>query len=59
MRLTPPHVIDSQLFPVPGGYPISMDDGEVIGAIGVAGAPGDADDRVAREALKSVAALLT
>jgi uncharacterized protein GlcG (DUF336 family) len=59
MRLTPPHVIDNQLLPVPGGYPISTDDGEVIGAIGVAGAPGDTDDRIAKEALKGVAALLT
>jgi uncharacterized protein GlcG (DUF336 family) len=59
MRLIPPHVVDSQLLPVPGGYPIVMDDGEVIGGIGVAGAAGDVDDRAAQEALKSVAALLT
>jgi uncharacterized protein GlcG (DUF336 family) len=59
MTLTPPHVVDSQLLFAPGGYPITMDDGEIIGAVGVAGADGDTDDRAAQEALKKVAALLT
>ncbi|MGW2888035.1 GlcG/HbpS family heme-binding protein [Streptomyces griseoruber] len=58
MQLVPLHVIDSQLLPVPGGRPIIMDDGEVIGGIGVGGAHSDIDDRLAGEALKSIAALL-
>ena len=58
LRLCPPHLVDRQLHPVPGGHPIVMDDGEVIGGIGVGGAHGGVDDRVGAEALKSIAALL-
>ncbi|MER6353460.1 heme-binding protein [Streptomyces sp. NPDC001634] len=53
-----PHLIDSQLLAIPGGHPIVMDDGEVIGGIGVGGADGATDDRLAAQALKSIAALL-
>jgi uncharacterized protein GlcG (DUF336 family) len=58
MAVTPPHLVDGQLLPVPGGRPIVVDDGEVIGGIGVGGAHADTDDRLAGEALKSVGALL-
>lgn len=58
MRFSPPHLVDSQLLAVPGGQPVVVDDGEVIGGIGVGGADGDTDDRLASEALKSIAALL-
>jgi glc operon protein GlcG len=59
MAFSPPHLVDSQLLPVPGGRPIVVDDGEVIGAIGVGGAHANIDDRLAEEALKAVAAQLT
>jgi uncharacterized protein GlcG (DUF336 family) len=58
MAVAPPHLIDGQLLPVPGGRPVVVDDGEVIGGIGVGGADGATDDRLAEEALKSIAALL-
>jgi uncharacterized protein GlcG (DUF336 family) len=57
MAVAPPHVIDPQLLPAPGGLPISID-GEVIGGIGVGGADGETDNSVAEEALKQVEALL-
>lgn len=58
MAVAPPHLVDGQLLPVPGGQPVVVDDGEVIGGIGVGGADGATDDRLAGEALKSIAALL-
>jgi uncharacterized protein GlcG (DUF336 family) len=57
MAAAPPHLVDAQLLPVPGGLPIYVD-GEVIGGIGVGGADGDTDDRMATEALKQVEELL-
>jgi uncharacterized protein GlcG (DUF336 family) len=58
MAAAPPHLVDGQLLPVPGGHPVVVDDGEVIGGIGVGGGDGPADDRLAADALKAVAALL-
>lgn len=59
MKANPVHLVDPQLHLVPGGFPIVADDGEVIGGIGVGGAHGGVDARIAGEALKSVADLLT
>ncbi|WP_181801210.1 GlcG/HbpS family heme-binding protein [Streptomyces shenzhenensis] len=59
MKQCPPHLVDRQLHPVPGGYPIITDDGEVIGGMGVGGAHGGVDARIASEGLKSIAGLLT
>lgn len=58
MAVAPPHLIDPNLLPVPGGVPIVVDDSEVIGGIGVGGADGETDDRFATTALKSIADLL-
>ncbi|GHB59525.1 hypothetical protein GCM10010306_061300 [Streptomyces umbrinus] len=58
MAVAPVHIVDPDLLPVPGGVPITVDDGEVVGGIGVGGADGATDDRLAVEALKSIAALL-
>jgi uncharacterized protein GlcG (DUF336 family) len=58
LRLTPPHLVDRQLHPVPGGFPIITEDGEVIGGIGVGGAHGSIDARLGAEALKSIAELV-
>ncbi|MEH0580441.1 MULTISPECIES: heme-binding protein [Streptomyces] len=58
LQACPPHLVDSQLHPVPGGFPIVTDDGEVIGGIGVGGAHGDVDARIVSEGLKSIAHLL-
>ncbi|WP_033328404.1 GlcG/HbpS family heme-binding protein [Streptomyces yerevanensis] len=58
MTVAPVHLVDADLLPVPGGVPVTVDDGEVIGGIGVGGADGATDDRLAAEALKSIAALL-
>ncbi|MGW2048324.1 GlcG/HbpS family heme-binding protein [Streptomyces sp. NPDC001858] len=58
MAVAPVHLVDAQLLPVPGGVPITVDDGEVIGALGVGGADGDTDDRLAVQALKTIAELL-
>ena len=58
MAAAPPHLVDGQLLPVPGGHPVVVDDGEVIGGIGVGGGDGAADDRFAADALKAIAALL-
>ncbi|MFF5140429.1 heme-binding protein [Streptomyces sp. NPDC013157] len=58
MAVAPVHLVDAGLLPVPGGVPITVDDGEVIGGIGVGGADGATDDRLAVEALKSIATLL-
>jgi glc operon protein GlcG len=59
MAANPVHLVDPDLHPVPGGFPIVADDGEVIGGIGVGGAHGGVDARIASVALKSVADLLT
>jgi uncharacterized protein GlcG (DUF336 family) len=53
MAAAPPHLLDSQLLPVPGGLPIAVD-GEVIGGIGVGGADGNTDNDVAQLALEKV-----
>jgi uncharacterized protein GlcG (DUF336 family) len=58
LQLSPPHLVDRQLHPVPGGYPIITADGEVIGGIGVGGAHGSVDARLGEQALKSIAALV-
>jgi uncharacterized protein GlcG (DUF336 family) len=58
MAVAPVHLVDADLLPVPGGVPVTVDDGEVIGGIGVGGADGATDDRLAVEALKTIAALL-
>ncbi|MGE0818777.1 MAG: heme-binding protein [Candidatus Nanopelagicales bacterium] len=39
--------------PLPGGFPLVVD-GQCIGAIGVAGAPHDVDERVARAGAKAL-----
>jgi len=59
MAAAPPHVVDGDLLPMPGGQPVVVDDGEVIGGIGIGGADGATDDRLAVEALKSITGLLT
>jgi glc operon protein GlcG len=58
MKLSPPHLVDIQLHAVPGGHPIITEDGEVIGGIGVGGAHGAVDDRLAAAALTSIAGFL-
>ncbi|MER5753761.1 MULTISPECIES: heme-binding protein [unclassified Streptomyces] len=58
MAIAPVHLLDDRLLPVPGGVPITVDDGEVIGAIGIGGADAATDDRLARQALKAIADLL-
>ncbi|MFF4806299.1 GlcG/HbpS family heme-binding protein [Streptomyces sp. NPDC002144] len=58
MAAVPQHTIDANLLPAPGGLPITVDDSEVIGGIGVGGADGETDDRIAATALKSIADLL-
>ncbi|MEV7389148.1 heme-binding protein [Streptomyces sp. NPDC091215] len=52
------HLIDGQLLAIPGGHPITTEDGDVIGGIGVGGALGATDDRLAAQALKTIATLL-
>ncbi|MET8979360.1 heme-binding protein [Streptomyces sp. NPDC004539] len=52
------HLVDSQLLAIPGGHPITADDGEVIGGIGVGGALATTDDRLAAQALTAIAAFL-
>ncbi|MET7519576.1 heme-binding protein [Streptomyces sp. NPDC005480] len=58
MAVAPVHLLDDRLLPVPGGVPITVDDGEVIGALGIGGADAATDDRLARQALKAIADLL-
>ncbi|MEU1343999.1 heme-binding protein [Streptomyces sp. NPDC005827] len=58
MAAAPPHLIDPHLLPAPGGLPITVDDTEIIGGIGVGGADGDTDDRIAALALKTITDLL-
>lgn len=54
MAAAPPHLLDAQLLPAPGGVPIVVD-GEIIGGIGVGGADGNTDSAVAQLALDKVA----
>ncbi|MFJ9179445.1 heme-binding protein [Streptomyces sp. NPDC102360] len=58
MAVAPVHLVDPQLLPVIGGLPITVDDGEVIGAIGVGGADGETDERFAAHALEALKAAL-
>jgi uncharacterized protein GlcG (DUF336 family) len=58
MAATPPHLIDQNLLAAPGGVPIVVDEWEVIGGIGVGGADGDTDDRLAATGAKAIADLL-
>ncbi|MBA4863118.1 heme-binding protein [Streptomyces sp. PSKA54] len=58
MAVAPVHLVDAHLLPVPGGVPITVDDGEVIGAVGVGGADGETDDRLASRALEGLKDLL-
>ena len=55
---TPPHLIDPNLLAAPGGVPIVVDEWEVIGGIGVGGADGDTDDRLAATGVKTITDLL-
>ncbi len=57
MAASPPHTLDPQLLPAPGGLPIVVD-GEVIGGIGVGGADGATDIAMAEAALERVASQL-
>ncbi|WP_329538185.1 heme-binding protein (plasmid) [Streptomyces sp. NBC_01450] len=58
MALAPVHLVDAHLLPVPGGVPLTVDDGEVIGAVGVGGADGETDERLASHALEALKDLL-
>ncbi|MCX5191715.1 heme-binding protein [Streptomyces sp. NBC_00268] len=58
MAHAPVHLVDAHLLPVPGGVPITVDDGEVIGAVGVGGADGETDERLASRALEALKDLL-
>ncbi|MGW5639797.1 GlcG/HbpS family heme-binding protein [Streptomyces sp. NPDC003832] len=58
MAVAPPHLLDPNLLAAPGGVPIVVDESEVIGGIGVGGADGETDDRLAATAAKSIADLL-
>jgi uncharacterized protein GlcG (DUF336 family) len=49
MAVANPHQIDPLIPPVPGGVPIAIDDGEVIGGMGVGGADGATDERLAQD----------
>ncbi len=58
MTSPPPHLIDPNLLAAPGGVPIVVDEWEVIGGVGVGGADGDTDDRLAATGVKTIADLL-
>ena len=58
MAVAPPHVLDPNLLPAPGGVPIVVDGVEVIGGLGVGGADGETDDRLATAAVEGIARLL-
>ncbi|GKQ41944.1 heme-binding protein [Streptomyces sp. A012304] len=58
LALAPVHLVDADLLPVPGGVPITVDDGEVIGVVGVGGADGETDERLASRALEGLKDLL-
>ncbi|GLP68982.1 hypothetical protein TUSST3_56050 [Streptomyces sp. TUS-ST3] len=54
MAVAPVHHVDAGLLAVPGGVPITVDDGEVIGAVGVGGADAETDERLASRALEGL-----
>ncbi|MFE1839711.1 GlcG/HbpS family heme-binding protein [Streptomyces sviceus] len=54
MAVAPVHHVDVGLLAVPGGVPITVDDGEVIGAVGVGGADAETDERLASRALEGL-----
>ena len=58
MAVAPVHLVDAQLLPVPGGVPITVDDGEVIGAVGIGGADAGTDERLAARALEGLKDLI-
>ncbi|MFM9443830.1 GlcG/HbpS family heme-binding protein [Streptomyces acidiscabies] len=58
MAVAPVHHVDAGLLAVPGGMPITVDDGEVIGALGVGGADAETDERLASRALEGLKDLL-
>ncbi|MFD4509078.1 heme-binding protein [Streptomyces sp. NPDC058457] len=58
MAVAPVHHVDADLLAVPGGLPITVDDGEVIGAVGVGGADAETDERVASRALEGLKDLI-
>ncbi|MBO4256950.1 GlcG/HbpS family heme-binding protein [Streptomyces griseorubiginosus] len=58
MAAASPQQVDPLLLPAPGGLPISVDDGEVIGGVAVGGADGETDERIAAAALASIKDLL-
>ncbi|MER5795190.1 heme-binding protein [Streptomyces sp. NPDC001980] len=58
MAVAPVHHVDADLLAVPGGVPITVDDGEVIGAVGVGGADAETDERLASRALEGLKDLI-
>lgn len=54
MAVAPVHHVDAGLLAVPGGVPITVDDGEVIGAVGVGGADAETDERLASHCLEGL-----
>ncbi|MFF4257965.1 heme-binding protein [Streptomyces sp. NPDC001663] len=54
MAVAPVHHVDAGLLAVPGGVPITVDDGEVIGAVGVGGADAETDERLASHSLEGL-----
>lgn len=58
MAVSPPHQVDPRLLAVPGGMPILVEDGEVIGAVGVGGAHGDIDEDAATSGVERIRPLL-
>jgi uncharacterized protein GlcG (DUF336 family) len=56
MAVAPVHLVDADLLAVAGGVPITVDDGEVIGAVGVGGA--ETDERLASHALEGLKDLI-
>ncbi|WP_316766010.1 GlcG/HbpS family heme-binding protein [Streptomyces sasae] len=58
MAVAPVHHVDADPRAVPGGGPITVDAGEVIGAVGVGGADAETDERLASRALESLKDLI-
>ncbi|MFM9555201.1 Uncharacterized conserved protein GlcG, DUF336 family [Streptomyces sp. cf124] len=58
MAVAPVHLVDPALLAVPGGMPITVDDGEVIGAVGIGGADAGTDERLAARALEGLKDLI-
>ena len=50
--------VDADLLLLPGGVPITVDAGEVIGAVGVGGSDPETDERLASRALEGLGDLL-